>query len=378
MLDRTHTLRSFGSKAALIALTGVALLFAACGSSSSTTTATGPSCPNTKSLNASGATFPALLYEQAFGAYAQKKCGIQVNYQPVGSGAGQSALLAATVDFAGTDAYMTDATLAKSTNGPILHIPAALGGIAMSYNLTAAKLPSGTQVKFKGKTIADIFLGKVKFWDDAEITADNSGVTLPHEAITVVHRSDGSGTTGIFTNYLSQVSPDWKAGPGQGTTVTWPTGVGAKGNDGVAQAVKTTEGALGYNELGYVLQNGITYGTVQNADGTAFLSPTVATVSAAAAAVTTIPDDLRFYITNEPGAQSYPISGFSFIVVYQKQSDSDKGAAVVQALWYLTHDGQVFAAPSYTPIPANIVAKDEAQIKKITCGSSACFTSFIQ
>jgi phosphate transport system substrate-binding protein len=378
MLDRMHTLRSIGGKAALSALAGAMLLLAACGSSSSTTANTGPSCPNTKSLNASGATFPALLYEQAFGSYAQKKCGIQVNYQPVGSGAGQSALIAQTVDFAGTDAYMTDATLATSKNGPILHIPGALGGVAISYNLTAAKLPSGTRVNFKGKTITDIFLGKVTFWDDAEITADNAGLTLPHESITVVHRSDGSGTTGIFTNYLSQVSPDWKAGPGQGTTVTWPTGVGAKGNDGVAQAVKTTEGAIGYNELGYVLQNGITYGSVQNADGTGFLTPSVATIAAAAAAATTIPADLRFYITNEPGAQSYPISGFSFIVVYQNQSDSDKGQAIVQALWYLTHDGQAFAAPNYTPLPANIVLKDEGQIQKITCGSSACFKSFIK
>jgi phosphate transport system substrate-binding protein len=375
MLERIRALGTIGGKAALTALAGVSLLLAACGSSSTTTTAT-VACPTTKTLNAAGATFPALIYEQAFASFAKTKCGIQVNYQAVGSGAGQSQLLANTIDFGASDSPMSDANLAKSTNGPILHIPGTLGGVAISYNVTG--VASGTHLKFKGTTLADIFLGKVTKWNDPEITADNSGVTLPDQAITIVHRSDGSGTTGIFTTYLSAVSPAWSSGPGANTTINWPVGVGAKGNDGVASQVKNTAGAIGYNELGYVLQNGISYGAVQNKDATDFIVPSADTVTAAAAAAPTPPADLRFFIVNEPGAKSYPISGFSWIIVYQNQTDSDKGQAVAQTLWYLVHTGQQFAVPNYSPLPDSMVTLDEAKIKALMCGSSACYKGEIK
>jgi phosphate transport system substrate-binding protein len=355
---------------------GATLLLAACGSSSTSSTGTGASCPSAKSLNGAGATFPNLIYSQMFAAFAHTTCGIKVNYQSVGSGAGISQLLAQTVDFGATDSPMTDADLAKSANGPILHIPGILGGVAVSYNLT---LPSGSaRLQFKGATIASIFLGKITKWNDPAIAADNTGVTLPDQAITVVHRSDGSGTTGIFTHYLEAVSPDWAAGPKSGTTINWPTGVGAKGNDGVANTVKNTAGAIGYNELGYVLQNGISYAAVQNKDASGFIVPTAETVTAAAGAVTTIPDDLRFFIVNAPGANSYPISGFSWVITYETQKDADKGQAVAQTLWYMVHTGQQFAVPNYSPLPDTMVTKAEAKIKALKCGSDACFKGEIK
>jgi phosphate transport system substrate-binding protein len=368
-------IRSAAAKCSFGLVLVASIAVAACGSNS-TTSGTSVACPNTKSLNAAGATFPALIYEQIFASFAKAKCGIQVNYQPVGSGAGQSQLLAQTIDFGASDSPMTDATLATSKNGPILHIPGTLGGVAISYNLS--QVQSSTHLKLKGSVIADIFLGKITNWNDPAIAADNSGVTLPNQAITVVHRSDGSGTTGIFTTYLSGVSTDWANGPKAGTTVNWPVGVGAKGNDGVANQVKTTVGAIGYNELGYVLQNGISYAAVQNKDGTGYVVPNVDTVTAAASAATNIPDDLRFFIVNEPGTNAYPISGFSWIIVYQNQTDSDKGQAIAQTLWYLIHTGQQFAVPNYSPLPATIVTKGEAKIQSLKCGSDACFKGAIQ
>jgi phosphate transport system substrate-binding protein len=376
MVRRDTLTRSLSMKVGVALALGATLLLAACGSSSTSSTGTGASCPSAKSLNGAGATFPNLIYSQMFAAFAHTTCGIKVNYQSVGSGAGISQLLAQTVDFGATDSPMTDADLAKSANGPILHIPGTLGGVAVSYNLT---LPSGSaRLQFKGATIASIFLGKITKWNDPAIAADNTGVTLPDQAITVVHRSDGSGTTGIFTHYLEAVSPDWAAGPKSGTTINWPTGVGAKGNDGVANTVKNTAGAIGYNELGYVLQNGISYAAVQNKDASGFIVPTAETVTAAAGAVTTIPDDLRFFIVNAPGANSYPISGFSWVITYETQKDADKGQAVAQTLWYMVHTGQQFAVPNYSPLPDTMVTKAEAKIKALKCGSDACFKGEIK
>jgi phosphate transport system substrate-binding protein len=374
MNDRSSAIRSLGMKLGVGLALGTTLLLAACGSTS--TSGNGVSCPSAKGLNGAGATFPNLIYSQMFAAFAKTTCGIRVNYQSVGSGAGISQLLAQTVDFGATDSPMTDADMAKSTNGPIVHVPGTLGGVAISYNLT---LPSGSpRLQLKGETIANIFLGKVTKWNDAAIAADNSGVTLPDQAITVVHRSDGSGTTGIFSAYLTAVSTDWAAGPKQGTTINWPTGVGARGNDGVANQVKNTAGAIGYNELGYVLQNGIAYAAVQNKDGSGFIVPSAETVTAAAGAVTDIPDDLRFFIVNAPGANSYPISGFSWVITYQNQKDADKGQAVAQTLWYMVHTGQQFAVPNYSPLPDTMVAKAEAKIKALQCGSAACFKGEIK
>ncbi len=220
----------------------------------------------------------------------------------------------ASSNFGATDAPMTDAQLASSTKGLILHIPVTIGAVAISYNLSGV---SG-HLNLTGPIIANIYLGTVKYWDDASITALNTGVSIPHQSITVVHRSDGSGTTGIFTHYLSAVSPTWKSQVGAGTTVNWPTGVGAKGNSGVAAQVKSTTGAIGYNELAYVLSNYIQYAAVQNAN-TKYVLPSVDSAAAAAQNVTTFPADLRFYFVNAPGDASYPITGFTWAIVYQNQ-----------------------------------------------------------
>ena len=347
------------------------LILAACGGSTSTTGTGGSTCPSTKQLNGAGSTFVNPLFSKLFTQYPSAKCGVNVNYQSVGSGAGINNLLQGIVDFGATDAPLSDAQLAQSTKGTILHIPVTLGAVAISYNLSAV---SG-HVNLTGPIIANIFLGTIKFWDDSQIKAVNAGVTLPHQSITVVHRSDGSGTTGIFTHYLAVVSTDWQSKVGAGTTVNWPTGVGGKGNAGVAAQIKSTPGSIGYNELAYVLANNISYAAVQNAAGKLVL-PSIDGAKAAAAGVTTIPDDLRYYIVNAPGDGVYPISGYTWAIVYKNQSNADKGAVVANMLWWITHDGQQYSAPlKYAPLPDNIVSKDEAQIKAMQCGSGPCYKS---
>ncbi len=352
------------------AVLALVVLLTACGNSSSgTTTGSGSSCPATKSLTGAGSTFINPLFSKMFAEYPNAKCGANVNYQSVGSGAGINDLLKGIVEFGATDAPMSDTQLAQSTKGPIIHIPVTIGAVAISYNLSGVS----DHVKLSGPVIASIFLGTVKFWDDQQIKALNSGVNLPHQSITVVHRSDGSGTTGIFTQYLTAVSPEWKSKVGAGTTVNWPTGVGGKGNAGVAAQVKSTAGAIGYNELAYVLTNNIQYAAVQNANGKAVL-PSVDSAKTAAGNISTIPPDLRFYFVNAPGDGSYPITGFTWAIVYQKQTNADKGWAVADMLWWVTHDGQQYATPlNYVPLSDTIVSKDEAQIKSMTCGSGPCY-----
>ena len=307
-----------------------------------------------------------------FAEYPNAKCGVNVNYQSIGSGAGINDLLTGIVDFGATDAPMSAAQLAKSTKGDILHIPVTIGAVAISYNLSGV---SG-HLNLTGPVIANIYLGTVKFWDDASIKALNAGVSIPHQSIAVVHRSDGSGTTGIFTHYLSAVSPEWQSKVGAGTTVNWPTGVGAKGNSGVAAQVKSTAGAIGYNELGYVLTNNIQYAAVQNAS-MKFVVPSVDSAAAAAQNIdkTTIPPDLRFYFVNATGDASYPITGFTWALVYQNQTNADKGIAIANTPWWVIHDGQQYAtALSYVPLPQNIVTKGEVKIKSMKCGSGPCYT----
>ena len=374
MFDRSHALRAVAGKAGLTLALGLALAIAGCGGTSSTVGAGTPTavpCPSTTSLTGAGSTFVNPLFSHMFTAYATTGCDVQVNYRSVGSGAGITQFLDQTVDFGATDTPMTDAQLALSKAGPVLHIPVTIGAVAVSFNVP--DLSATTHIQLTGATLADIFLGKVKYWDDSEITATNSGTTLPHQTITVVHRSDGSGTTGVFTHYLAAVSTAWSSGPGAGTTINWPVGVGAKGNAGVAAAVKATKYAIGYNELAYVLTNTIQYAAIQSHDG-AFVVPSLDSTKAAAESVTTIPDDLRFFIVNEPGANSYPISGFSWLLVYQTQSNADKGQAVANLAWWMTHQGQQYAtALSYVPLPDNIVTRGEAKIKSMTCGSSPCY-----
>lgn len=285
----------------ILTLLSLLLVLSACGGSSggngTTSTASGPQCPSTNGLIGAGSTFDFPLFSKMFSEYAKTGCKIQVNYQSVGSGAGITQFLQQTVDFGASDGPMTDQQLAKSQNGPVLHIPVTIGSEAISYNLSA--VPASTHLKFTGPLIADIYLGNVKFWDDPAITKINPGVTLPHQGISVVHRSDGSGTTAIFTRYLSAISPSWSSKVGAGSTINWPVGIGGKGNEGVASVVKTTAGAIGYNELAYVLKNSIQYGQVQSKDGE-FLAPSLDTAKADAHNFTTIPADLRFYIVNAP------------------------------------------------------------------------------
>jgi len=321
-------------------------------------------------LNGGGSTFINPLFSKMFAQYPSAKCGVNVNYQSIGSGAGINDLLTGVVNFGATDAPMTTAQLAQSTKGLILHIPVTIGAVAVSYNLSAV---SG-HLNLSGPVIANIYLGTVKFWDDSTITALNAGVSIPHQSITVVHRSDGSGTTGIFTHYLAAISPQWSSQVGAGTTVNWPTGVGSKGNAGVAAQVKSTVGAIGYNELAYVLANNIQYAAVQNANMKNVL-PSVDSAAAAAQNITTFPDDLRFYFVNAPGDASYPITGFTWALVYQNQSDANKGMAIANMLWWVTHDGQQYAAPlSYVPLPQTVVTRDEVKIKSMKCGSGPCYT----
>ncbi len=362
----------------VLGLLGLTLILAACGGSSSTSSSSGSgtptaaACPSTSQLNGGGSTFINPLFSKMFAEYPNAKCGLNVNYQSIGSGAGINDLLQGIVNFGATDAPMTDAQLASSTKGLILHIPVTIGAVAISYNLSGV---SG-HLNLTGPVIANIYLGTVKFWNDASITALNAGVSLPHQSITVVHRSDGSGTTGIFTHYLSAISPDWKSKVGAGTTVNWPTGVGAKGNAGVAAQVKSTAGAIGYNELGYVLTNNIQYAAVQNAS-MKFVVPSVDSAAAAAQNIdkTTIPPDLRFYFVNATGDASYPITGFTWALVYQNQTNADKGMAIANMLWWVIHDGQQYStALGYVPLPQNIVTLSEAQIKSMKCGSGACYT----
>jgi len=362
-------------------LLGLMVILAACGgsstsgsssSTSSSSTTTSNACPSTKSLTGAGSTFDNPLFSQMFSQYPNAMCGANVNYQSVGSGAGINDLLQGIVDFGATDAPMSDALLAKSTKGPIIHVAVTLGAVAMSYNLSA--VPSSTHLNLTGPIIAGMYLGQITSWDDPTIKAVNPGVTLPHQTITIVHRSDGSGTTSIFTHYLAAVSPAWMSKVGAATTVNWPVGVGGKGTAGVAAAVKATAGSIGYVELAYVLANNLSYAAVVNANGKDVL-PSLDGAKADAMNVTTIPPDLRFYIVNAPGDDSYPISGFSWVIVYQNQSNADKGRAVANMLWWMVHDGQQYStALDYVPLPSTIVTQDETQIKSMMCGGSPCYS----
>ena len=375
-LSQARRGRNLFTHLGVLGLLGLTLILAACGGSSSTSSGSGTpaaaACPSTSQLNGGGSTFINPLFSKMFSEYPNAKCGVNVNYQSIGSGAGINDLLQGIVDFGATDAPMTDAQLASSTKGHILHVPVTIGAVAISYNLTGV---SG-HLNLTGPIIANIYLGTVKYWDDASIKAINAGVSLPHQTIAVVHRSDGSGTTGIFTHYLSAISPDWMSKVGAGTTVNWPTGVGAKGNSGVAAQVKSTSGAIGYNELGYVLTNSIQYAAVQNAN-MKYVVPSVDSAAAAAQNInaSSIPADLRFFFVNAPGDATYPITGFSWAIVYQNQTNTDKGMAIANMLWWVIHDGQQYStALGYVPLPPNIVTLSEAQIKSMKCGSGPCYT----
>src|SRR5690349_8998539 len=318
------------------------------------------------SLQGAGASFPNPLYQKWLSEYGKVHSNIKIDYQSIGSGGGIKQLKEQTVDFGASDAPMSDADL-KAAPGEILHIPTVLGAVVITYNLEGIKQP----LKFSSEVLADIFLGKIKKWNDPKIAADNSGVTLPANDITVVHRSDSSGTSAVFTDYLSKVSAEWKEKVGAGVSPSWPVGIGGKGNEGVTGQVKNTPNTIGYVELAYAVKNNLPVAHVKNAGGS-FIEPSIDAVTAAAAAsAASMPDDLRISITNAAGAQAYPISSYTYILVYKNQKDAGKGKALVDFLWWGIHDGEGFAKElQYAPLPADIVKKAEAKINSVTSGGA--------
>ncbi len=318
-------------------------------------------------LQGAGATFPAPLYQKWLSEYGNLHPNLKMDYQSIGSGGGIKQIKEQTVDFGASDAPMSDADL-KSAPGEIVHIPTVLGAVVITYNLEGMKQP----LRFSPEVIADIFLGKIKKWNDPKIAADNAGVTLPANDITVVHRSDGSGTSAVFTDYLSKVSAEWKEKVGAGVSPSWPTGIGGKGNEGVTGQVKNTPNTIGYVELAYAAKNKLPVAHIKNAAGS-FIEPSIdAVTSAAAASVANMPDDLRISITNAAGAQAYPISSYTYILVYKNQKDAAKGKAIVDFLWWGIHDGERFAKELlYAPLPPDVVKKAETKINSVTANGAA-------
>lgn len=351
--------------AGLLLLGAIAAIASGCGGSSSGTNGGGS---DNASLTGAGSTFAYPIYTKWLDAYSQVQPNVNMNYQSIGSGAGIQQFTAQTVDWGASDAPMTDVQLAKAPR-TVLHIPTVAGAEAITYNVKG--VPS--KLKLTGQTLADIYLGKIKNWNDPALQADNPGVNFPNEPIITVHRSDGSGTTNIYTNYLSAVSPDWSSKVGHGTDVKWPVGLGGKGNEGVASQVKKSEGSIGYVELSYAKQNNMHYALMKNKSGN-FVEPTLENTKAAIETeVANMPADFRAgSVGDPPGVNAYPISGFTYILVYQDQKDQAKGKALVDFLWWGIHDGQQYAASlDYVAQPPEMVKKVEAQIRKITYGGKS-------
>jgi phosphate transport system substrate-binding protein len=311
-------------------------------------------------LNGAGATFPYPMYSKWFNEYHNAHPDIQINYQSIGSGGGIRQVLAGTVDFGASDGPMTDEQLSQSKI-KILHVPTVLGAVVPAYNVPGV---SG-ELKFTPEVLAGIFLGKISNWNDKAIAASNPGVKFPDQAIIVVHRSDGSGTSYIFTDYLAKVSPDWARGVGKGASVKWPVGLGGKGNEGVAGVVRQMQGSIGYVELIYAVQNKINYGSVKNAAGD-FVKASLESVTAAAASVKTMPPDFRVSITNAPGKDAYPISSFTWLLIPSQSKDAAKGKIIADFLNWMVADGQkMTAALSYAPLPDNVAQKVKTEIKQV-------------
>jgi len=311
-------------------------------------------------LNGAGATFPNPMYQKWFSEYHKAHPEIQFNYQSIGSGGGIRQVLAQTVDFGASDGPMTDQQLAEAKT-KILHIPTVLGAVVPAYNIPGVN----TELKFTPEALAGIFLGKITSWNDPAIAKANPGVNLPNQTIIVVHRSDGSGTTYIFTDYLSKVSSDWANGPGKGTSVKWPVGLGGKGNEGVAGMIRQMQGGIGYIELIYAVQNKIDYGLVRNAAGT-FIKASLESVTAAAASAKSMPADFRVSITNAPGKDAYPISSFTWLLIPEKSKDAAKGKILANFLNWMVDDGQKMTANlTYAPLPENVAEKVKGAIKMV-------------
>jgi phosphate transport system substrate-binding protein len=308
-------------------------------------------------VNGAGATFPFPLYSKWFSEYGKLHGDLRFNYQSIGSGGGIQQITNGTVDFGASDAPMTDEELARAPQ--VLHLPTVLGAVVVTYHAPVAGL------RLTPDALAGIFLGRIERWDDAALAEVNPGVKLPHSPIVVVHRSDGSGTTSIFTDYLAKVSPAWKAKVGAGKSVRWPAGLGAKGNEGVTGLVKQTPGAVGYVELAYASQNRLAMAELRNHDGV-FVRPTIESTSAAAAGIK-MPDDFRVSITDASGKDAYPMASFTYLLVPRDQKDAAKGAALVRFLAWAVHDGQRFAGPlDYAPLPPAVVEKVSAKLRTLT------------
>ena len=340
---------------------------AACGDSSSRTDTAAAGAPAARAsgaaLTGAGATFPAPLYSKWFDAYATRT-GVKINYQSIGSGGGIRQLSEQTVDFGATDAPMSDAELARAKGGAVLHVPTVLGAVVIVYNLPGVS----TGLKLTGDVVAAIFQGQITRWNDPRIAALNPGVTLPASDVLVVHRSDGSGTTYVFSDYLASVSPAWAAKPGRGKELQWPVGLGGKGNEGVTGQVKQTPGAIGYTELAYATQNRLAMASIRNAEGE-FVAPTTESITAAAAgAASKLPPDTdyRVSIVNAPGKGAYPISSFTWIIAYARQADAGKGKKLTDFLRWALGEGQgMVASLDYAPLPEAMRAALVARLDSI-------------
>lgn len=302
-------------------------------------------------LNGAGATFPAPIYEKWFQEYGAAHPGVEINYQPIGSGAGIRQVIDGTIDFGASDMPMTDPMLAES-KVRLLEIPTVMGAVVPIFNLAGVN-----NLRFSPEVLAGIYLGKITNWNDARIARDNPGVKLPDEKITVVHRSDGSGTSFVFTDYLSKVSKEWKDGPGAGTSPGWPLGVGGKGNEGVAGLVRQLPGAIGYVELIYALENHMPFGAVRNVAGN-WVTGSIASVTAAAASVKNMPADFRLSITNAPGVNAYPISSFTYLLIPTEPRSAAKERVLRDLLSWIVKSGESQAAAlDYAPLPKNLADK---------------------
>jgi phosphate transport system substrate-binding protein len=322
----------------------------------------GAACPKlgVKELTGAGATFPYPLYSKMFDEY-NKQCGVKVNYQSIGSGGGIRQLQQMTVDFGASDGIMTDQQKKEAKGGKILHVPTVAGAVVVAYNIPGV---SKEQIKLTPDVLADIYLKKITKWSDSRIKALNPNLKLPDQDIAVIHRSDGSGTTFIFTNYLSKVSTDWKNKVGNATSVNWPGDVGGKGNEGVANSVKQIPGSIGYIELAYAEQTKIPYAQLRNKAGK-FIQPSLDSATKAAD-VKDLPDDMEVMITDSTNPEAYPISGFTWLLIYANQTDAGKADAVAQLAWWMTHQGEKYAKPlGYAPLEGAAVKKAENLLKQI-------------
>jgi len=339
----------------------LAVVAAACGGGTATDDkAAAPAADAKIQINGAGATFPYPIYSKWFDEYHKKNGSIEINYQSIGSGGGIRQVSNETVFFGATDGPMTDEQL-KAAPGVILHFPMVLGADVPVYNLAGV-----AELKFTGPLLADIFLGKVKKWNDPAIAKVNPGVALPNTEITVVHRSDGSGTTYIWVDYLSKVSPEWKEKVGVSTAVNWPVGVGGKGNEGVAGLVSQTPGSIGYVELLFALQNTISFGSIQNANGEFLKASAESVTAAAAASAGTMPADFRVSITNAAGAGAYPVSSFTWLLLYENPKDKARSKAMVDFVKWALTDGQQFASQlGYAPLPAEVVKQELTMLERV-------------